>query len=360
MKPIGRLIPLTALLLAGSCAGHHAAPEDEPSAIANVRATPRLVAGETTWVASGTGYELVARTKGEIAALQPTLDHVSATLRLAFPSDTLSFITATVRRMSAAGNSFTGPAPVPDGARGPIVELMLPDPKLRAERENARGHAGFDMTPEIIRPAMRSWLAAHASTVTGNPAHFAELTGEADDPRVPAWAIEMLSFGGDSRATDAMTTALATHTEVLIPLATYFTMERPSLREMASDQRGGRGETPRQGEEGSERGGMGGGQRGGMGGRRGGRGGGMGSRSGEEERAAPPLQGAALFAAEAAVLGQYLSRGGYQFVGELVDAQMRGKSLEEIFTARGLGDFPKVDSDFKYWLTQRAASLQRR
>jgi hypothetical protein len=102
---------------------------------------------------------------------------------------------------------------------------------------------------------------------------------------------------------------------------------------------------------------MGGGM--GRGGGRRGRGGGAPS-GGEGERAsAPPLEGLALYAAESAALGRYLSREGDDLIGQLVDAQVQGQPLDGVLSARGLGEMPKVESDWRYWVSQHASTENR-
>src|SRR5262249_3133038 len=92
------------LILVGASAGvaacahrsHSTGPD--PVALAGVRADLRLVDGETTWVAHGSGYELVGRTRADILALQPALDRDAATFRRVFSSDSVPSVVVTVRR----------------------------------------------------------------------------------------------------------------------------------------------------------------------------------------------------------------------------------------------------------------------
>jgi hypothetical protein len=103
----------------------------------------------------------------------------------------------------------------------------------------------------------------------------------------------------------------------------------------------------------------GGGSRGGMGGRGGG---GMGrGSSGRSEgaRPTPALQGAALFDAQSIVLGHYLSRQGYDLIGTLVDTQILGRSVDEVFTKRNLGTPDQMEVDWRRWLTDRATAVER-
>ncbi|OYV68515.1 MAG: hypothetical protein B7Z74_08300, partial [Deltaproteobacteria bacterium 21-66-5] len=59
---MGGLVAGLAAAALGACASRGPTPPDEsPAIVAAVRATPRVVAGETTWVSRGAGYEIVAR-----------------------------------------------------------------------------------------------------------------------------------------------------------------------------------------------------------------------------------------------------------------------------------------------------------
>jgi hypothetical protein len=55
------------------CRSHHVT-EVTPAMLAAVRADVRLVNGETTFVTRGRSYELVGRTKADLAIVQPMLD----------------------------------------------------------------------------------------------------------------------------------------------------------------------------------------------------------------------------------------------------------------------------------------------
>src|SRR5206468_10319068 len=103
--------------------------------------------------------------------------------------------------------------------------VVLPDPSAKKAEDKQRNEAvaalgiGLlaDRTPTL--PVVRAWLSAHASAVSKQPARLAEATGEFEDPRIPAWAQELLpSLTADSLA-DRFTKALAVHPDNLIPLA---------------------------------------------------------------------------------------------------------------------------------------------
>jgi len=357
-----------------ACASHHAAaPTISPQALAAVHAEVRLVGGETTWVTRGKAYELVGRSKLDLAMVQPELDDAARNFQRVFPGDSLTPVIVTVRRLAAPGKPFLTAAPIPTPVQAVVVEAVVFDPKnvpdedkeRRGPPDGMRSFALAERSPAL--PAVRAWLSAHASRLTQHPARFTETDGEVADQRVPAWAESMIpSLGGDS-VLDRFTMLLAAHPENLITLSHYFAMARPDVAAPAVVQRGNTG-GDRGGEGGGGRGGMGGGGRGGMGGVGGSRGG-MGGRGGggsrgssgrsEGARPMPALQGAALFDAESLVLGRYLSREGPDLIGALADAQILGRPIDDVLTKRNLGTPDQMDVEWRRWLFDRAAAVER-
>ena len=211
-----------------------------------------------------------------------------------FREDTIARLVVTVRRAVAAGKPFVSAAPYPTTVHGSVVEVVLPDPKAKKDPEKGSPAAALgvgllaERTPTL--PVVRAWLSAHASAATGAPARSAEATGEFEDPRIPAWAQEVIpSLTADSLV-DRFSRLLASHPDDLIPIPAYFAMERMPAGDPLMAQRAGEGQ--RGGGAGGRggggaggigggtggRGGMGGGGRGGMGGRGGARGAGRGAR----------------------------------------------------------------------------------
>ncbi|HEX3865484.1 MAG TPA: hypothetical protein VHV78_01990, partial [Gemmatimonadaceae bacterium] len=315
-----------ALALSAGCASHNVRPEVDPQALAHLDATMRLVGAETTWVAHGAGYELIGRTRVDLAAVKPQLDGEAAAFRKVFPKDTLVPIVVTTRRITPPDKPYVGPAPVPNSVRGEVVEIVLPDAHAKPEDDKNSAWAtipgGSASLNSAMRglPAMRAWLSAHASSLTKTPGSNIERDGETEDHRIAAWAGVMIPLLGADSLVDRFTTALAAHPESLYPLSSYFTMERPSSAPAVAERENGNrsGDAGRGGASGGGMGGMGRGGmgRGGMGGGRGGtsRGGG-GDRGGGSERQAPGLRGASLFDAQSLVLGKFLvARDGYDFI----------------------------------------------
>jgi len=349
------------ITFSGACSRGTRSIETDPRALAAVHADVRVVSGETTLVTHGTGYELVARSKGEIARVQSELDREAATFKRVFPGDSLASIVVTVRHATPPGKPYIAPPHTPAEIRAPVVDVVLPDPNAKEDDRNRRGE--FFARSDIL-PAERAWLSGHATDVTQKPAPRTAAKGEAEDTRVPAWAEDVIpSLTADSLV-DRVTTELAAHADALIPLAQFFTMERPSFGGLPSGQRGGESRPSGGGSGG--RGGIGGGMggRGGMGGMRGGGGmgrGGMGggqSRSGNRE--SMPLMGGALFGAQSIALGRYLvSREGYDFIGALVDAQLTTVPIDSVLAKRNTLTVTQMDADFHRWLVDRAAAVNR-
>jgi hypothetical protein len=363
-----RSIVAAAVALAGaSCASGHSMPESQPPALAALNAEMRIVGSDTAWIVRGPGYELVGRSRDDLARVQPALDRAAEMMRRVFPADTLAPIVARLRRIPARGDSLTAPAAVPSSLTGTVVELAVPDPKL-AERV-AKERKGSDgatlegmMSGRTITPAVRAWLSAHADRVTGTRASSAAASGRVTDERVPDWTVDMLAQLGDSAATARYATALAAHTERVVPLVEFLVMRSPFVSELAAGGVGGRYPGGRNG------GGMGGGpETGGMPGMGGGRGGmgGMGGMRGG--RRGPPrrdrggdrsfaLSGRLLYSAESAVLGEFLARGGYDVIGQLVDAQITASPIDDVFARHGLGGLAQADESFRQWVSQHAVA----
>lgn len=366
---------VAAALVSSGCAsrGRHSL-EDDPVAIAAVRAELRLVGGETTWVARGQGYELIGRSKADLVALQSPLDRQAAMIQRVFPADTIASLVVTVRRPVATGQPFVAAAPSPATVHGPVVEVVLPDPKAKKnpEKDSPAAALGIGLlaerTPTL--PVVRAWLSAHASGATGAPARSGEATGEFEDPRIPAWAQEVIpSLTADSLV-DRFLKLLAVHPNDLIPIPTYFAMERASARDpllvpradegQRGGDAGGRGGGGAGGMGG--RGGMGGGAgRGGMGGRGGARGGGGASRPSrsEDDQSRGP-RGVALFDAQSVLVGRYLAaRVGYDVIGEMIDAHIFNRPLDEVLKRHKAITLAQMDLDWYTWFFDRSAASSR-
>jgi hypothetical protein len=368
-----------ALFSAACGSAHSRANLDNAPAIAALHANLRVLAAETTWVTRGTGYELIGRTKVDLAAVQPQLNAEAASLNRIFPNDTLTSLVVTTRRLAPPGKGFLGAAAVPTSVAVTVVEVVLPDPKARSDNDARRGAQGRmgefgDHDPTV--PVVRAWLSAHATKLTHTFARPTQTDGEVDDPRVPAWAESMIPALGADSLIDRFTVLLAERPQSLYPLSAYFTMQRPEPVGLPEADRGsGSGRSAPGGTGGTGgigggmgggRGGMGGGGRGGMGGRGGGGMGGRGgsSRGGQDRSSGsapmPPLQGGALFDAQSVVFGRYLSRQGYDLIGALVDVQILAQPIDSLLAKHNFGSADQMEADWRRWLNERASALTPR
>lgn len=99
------------------------------------------------------------------------------------------------------------------------------------------------------------------------------------------------------------------------------------------------------------------GGRGGMGGSRGMRGGSQ-PRSQDDQSRGP--QGSALFDAQSVLVGRYLAaRLGYDVIGEMIDAHIFNRPLDEVFTRHHAITLAQMDLDWFQWFSDRAATLSR-
>lgn len=88
--------------------------------------------------------------------------------------------------------------------------------------------------------------------------------------------------------------------------------------------------------------------------------GGRGGPAGSSQRNLP-LQGVALFTAQSAVLTKYFARSGSDVVGDLIDAQIAGTPIDDVFTKHAMmGGLQQIDNDWRAWLMQRGDVLNRR
>ena len=389
----------------GACASSGPrTPDQNPAIVAAVQAVPRVVAGETTWVSRGPGYEIVAFTTRDIAAVDSSVARQSRAYRDVFGAEPPPVVVL-VHRVTLGGGDpgYQPEPPLPAGDLTPVVEVPI---VTRAGNDKSPGQvsggsvygdglAGALDAPPVERVA-RAWLSARASAITGHSTVEGS-SGLVDDPRVPGWA-EALgpALAARDSAVGGLAVALSGPGVRVMPLAEFFTTARPQQPFMAGrggdgpgqgagearggGERGGEGPGGRGGEGGEGggfggrggfggmgggygRGGMGGGMGGGGagGGMRGGRGGrGGGSRGGAQ--AVVVLRGAALFEAEATVLGHYLVvRQGAPLVGQLVDANIRGLAVDSVLAQqpRGPKSVAQLDADWRQWLAARAESEQK-
>ena len=360
-----------ALLFAGAaaCASGGARPEENPAIVSAVDAQPRVVASETTWVNYGLGYQLVALSKRDIAAVDSSVAHQSKMYDQVFGSWPAQ-LTVLVSRVNTDSRAYdrTVTPPIPAGMSGQVVEIRLLDGNAANEGDRGRGgrggyggvggerggmggrggvYGGYPPGGGRGRGAMpgslddptqvvtRAWLSARATKLTGRAA-TSGANGLLSDPRVPVWAEALVpALAVNDTTIERMATQLAAQPESLYALRDFFTMTLPGTGPRAT--RGGQG---------ADRGG-----RGGIGNVRG-RG-----RGAQNDAREGILGGNALFVAQATVLGKYLSlRQGTPLIGQLVDGQIRGKRINDVLSVQPSGpkDVEWLDQDWRDWLRQYA------
>jgi hypothetical protein len=398
----GRPLVVAALAAAAAaCAsGGPKLPDQNPALVAAVQATPRVVSGESTWVSTGPGYEIVAFTRRDIADVDSSVAQESRVYAQLFGAAPPDVVVSVYRIGAPAANgreqmTFAPRPPLPAGSMAPVVDIPLIDPSARKtnaphddnggygdDRGNRGGRGGYggggyggegyggtrggSSTAERVATVptdrvMRAWLSARATTITGHPPAQGS-TGLVNDPRVPDWAEVMLpALDAPDTTVNRMAVALSADNVRVYPLDEFFSMQRPSpvvAGRGAADSSGGNPASMGGAGQGA---GNGGGYGGGYGGRGGGMGGGfggggfgggygggmgrggMGGRgmrggSPSASRAAEPLRGSALYEAQATVFGRYLmTREGAPLLGQLVDAQIATKSVDTVLAAQTAG-----------------------
>jgi len=313
-------------------------------------ATLRMVGAETTWVTGGLGYELVARSRLDLAILQPGLDEQARLFRRVFSADPARILVVARHPGRRAGDP-PQPAPaLPADAIGPVIEVIVPP------AEQAVG-AGFAAANGVERPrgveiasnhrlaspfttpavnVVRQWLAALAATLP------TKRTGPGSP--VPDWADDAVpALVLDPQTEDALAVQLSWNVDSLLPLGRLLTMRRPPRDAEivgAHDRRADRGFL-------------------------------RGAPTTDDFtlaqltalREAPPLHGGALFSAQALLFARYvLSREGHGMVGALIVAQIMGEPLA--LPLAGAKSIPHNESDlerdWRRWLLNRGEQIAGR
>jgi len=350
--------------------------------LAPLEAELRMMGADSTWVARGPGYELVARSRPDMPLINTELGRLARSYRSAFASDPTTVI-VTVRRVTPDPHVATAPPPLPP-SRNPVVEavvgevMVLPDEasgrfgregRSGGGRQGAQGRDPSGPPREAMgaragglgragalgtaRRVLHAWLSARATTLTGHAAEPAQQIGEILDPRVPAWVEDaVVNLDTDSMTVTRLAAQLEVQRDSLYPLEKLFTMPRPTLADVPRAQ-----QTDRSG-RGGNAGGYGGARGGGQGMRRGGVPGGAGGYG-----FTPILRGEALFSLEANVVGHYLaSREGPQLIGAIADAEMQGKPLLSALAGAKMvpADYAGLEAQWRNWLDYRSKYSGRR
>lgn len=386
------ILVLAASAIVAACASHggpppQTAPRVDPAVLARVQADLRMVGTESTWVAHGSGYELAALSKTDIALTQQSLDRAAHAFSQAFDTTPPQIEVALIDPAGDKSDQKSTPVPA---TKVPVVQVMVGGPgamragppsgrddneggergenggeeggeSSRFGRGGGRGFGGAEGlrgSNSAMRGPMRAWLSARASALDGRAALAVQAAGVALDPRVPHWAEDAVpGLALDSSVVQGMVSQLAAEPDSLHPLDSLLVMRRPAdVFFTTSPQAGGRegGEGGFSGGRGGFGGGFGGG-RGGFGGERGG----MRGRGGRgQANARPALRGGALFTAEAIVFAHYVAtRENPAFVGRILDAQMQGKPWSSaLSSAKSMpSNVRDLEADWRHWISYHGA-----
>src|ERR1039458_5192782 len=138
-----RMFAIAGMLLLAACASSHKTAAPDAKVLAAIPAELRMMGAESTWVAKGVGYELVARTKPEILPLMSQLDDQSRFFVKLFGADPAKVVAA-VRRVGPPGSMPEASAPVPFDV-GPVVEMDVIRPLKKGEKapDESAGRGGY-------------------------------------------------------------------------------------------------------------------------------------------------------------------------------------------------------------------------
>jgi hypothetical protein len=316
------------------CASAPVARVQEPddTQLRLVRASLRVVGKDSTWVAQGAGYELVAWTRADIVLLQPVLDEQGRVFRRVFNAEPRPVV-VTARRASGRPGAMPikappTPASTEGGASIPLLDVtFLPSADARAASA-ARRDGGLPSPDSLLHAPqgpgeqlMAVWIRELAKRMGPDGGAVA----------VPAWVEAAIPRLVDNdNVEDLYAVQLAAHPEALVPVSSVLEGSCPGD------------------EAGSTGGALGGASRASR-----------GPRDLRALREGPALSGRARCTAQALLLARFLmSREGYAVLGRMAAAQMAGGSaVEGLAGARSVSaDLRQLDGEWRRWLVGRADS----
>ena len=333
-----RVLPVAAILVAGCASFSSAFPshEDVFTPIAPTVGVARVQGKDTTWVLTGTGYELTSTNRALLPSVQTALDAAATDFRAYLGGDppTVSVVALQLKRNQR-----------PDTARVSQIRASGAIPVFVRLAEQGRGMAvgmtsGDDMLS--VSPVVRGWMSALASAPASGAA---TTTGTTSSAGVPKWlevAVPSL-IGGWSDA-DILSAQVGLHPDRIIGLRSIFSGQRPADDSSARARRDNdlNREFDRRGREGNRR----------------------------EYQAArrnpkdlPALSGAALWDAEAVSITNYLaSREGRPFIGSTARALMSGATMDAVLGGAQMvpRDVDTLDRAWRDWLATQAEAIKSR
>jgi hypothetical protein len=335
-------LSLSAATLAGCASFSSRFPSHEEvfTPITPTLGVARVQGKDTTWVLTGTGYELTSSNRALLPSVQSALDGAAADFRAYVGEDppTVSVAALQLKRNQR-----------PDTARVSQIRSSGAIPVFVRLAEQGRGMSvgmtqGEDMVS--VSPVVRGWMNALASKPT--PAAVGAKTNSAGVPKWLEVAVPSL-IGGWSDA-DIVSAQLGLHPDRIIALRSIFSGDRPADD---SSARGNRRDDPMNADFD---------RRGGRGGR-----GGQGERGNYQSarrnpKDLPALSGAALWDAEAVSITNYLaSREGRPFIGSTARALMSGATMDAVLAGAQMvpRDVDTLDRAWRDWLATQAEAIKR-
>lgn len=339
-----RIRPLAALALSAAtlvgCASFGSmfpSHEEVFTPITPTLGVARVQGKDTTWVLTGTGYELTSANRALLPSVQSALDGAAADFRAYVGEDppTVSVAALQLKRNQR-----------PDTARVSQIKSSGSIPVFVRLAEQGRGMSvgmtqGEDMVS--VSPVVRGWMNALASKPTS--ATVGAVTNGAGVPKWLEVAVPSL-IGGWSDA-DLISAQLGLHPERLIALRSIFSGDRPAADSSARardrddpmnadfDRRGGRGGRGERGNYQSAR---------------------------RNPKDLPALSGAALWDAEAVSITNYLaSREGRPFIGSTARALMSGSTMDAVLAGAQMvpRDVDTLDRAWRDWLATQAEAIRQ-
>ncbi len=294
----------------------------------------RVQGKDTTWVLTGTGYELTSTNRALLPSVQTALDGAATDFRAYLGGDppTVSVVALQLKRNQR-----------PDTARVSQIRASGAIPVFVRLAEQGRGMAvgmnsGDDMLS--VSPVVRGWMNALASAPAAGAA-----TGTTNSAGVPKWlevAVPSL-IGGWSDA-DILSAQVGLHPDRIIGLRSIFSGQRPpddSSARARRDQDLNR-EFDRRGREGNRR---------------------DYQSARRNPKDLPALSGAALWDAEAVSITNYLaSREGRPFIGTTARALMNGATMDAVLGGAQMvpRDVDTLDRAWRDWLATQAEAIKSR
>jgi len=307
--------------------------EDVFTPIAPTVGVARIQGKDTSWVLTGTGYELAASNRALLPSVQTALDGAATDFRAYLGGDppTVSVVALQLKRGQR-----------PDTARIAQIRATGAIPLFVRLAEQGRGmSAGMTIGDDMVSvsPVVRGWMNALASSASASAS-----TGTTSSAGVPKWlevAVPNL-IGGWSDA-DIVSAQVGLHPDRIIGLRSIFSGLRPA-EDSARRSRPGddlNAEFDRRG-RGSERARY--------------------QQARRDPKDLPALSGAALWDAEAVSITNYLaSREGRPFIGSTARALMAGESIDAVLAGAQMvpRDVDTLDRAWRDWLATQAEAIRK-